>query len=86
MEESFMKKTLYILFAAAIAIATVACSKEELFNSDSKQPQTENDSPAAFDQGDATKTDLTQKGKTVWSKQAIRFGCPMVLPFDTLDS
>lgn len=60
-----MKKTLYILFAAAIAIATVACSKEELFNSDSKQPQMRTFT-CALDQGDVTKTNLTEKGKTVW--------------------
>lgn len=62
-----MKKTLYILFAAAIAIATVACSKEELFNSNGKQPQLRTIT-CSFDEGDATKTDITQKGKTVWSE------------------
>lgn len=60
-----MKKTLYILFAATIAMATVACSKEELFDSNAKQSQMRTFT-CSFDQGDVTKTNLTEKGKTVW--------------------
>lgn len=62
-----MKKTLYILLVAISALATVACSKEELFNSNDKQPQMRTFT-CSFDEGDATKTEITQKGKTVWAE------------------
>jgi hypothetical protein len=62
-----MKKTLYILLVAISALATVACSKEELFDSNAKQPQMRTFT-CSFDEGDATKTDITQKGKTVWAE------------------
>jgi hypothetical protein len=61
-----MKKTLYILFAAAIAMATAACTKEDPIQSGANQ-KTVRTFTCSFDDSGVTKTDITKQGKTVWA-------------------
>ena len=61
-----MKKTTNILFAAALAIASVACAREELFDKDQTGKEVRT-FVCSIDEGEQTRTDITTKGKTVWS-------------------
>lgn len=60
-----MKKTAYILFAAALAMASASCAREEIFdNVRTGEVRTFTCSLGE----EQTKTDITTKGKTVWSE------------------
>lgn len=60
-----MKKTAYILFAAAFAMASASCAREEIFdNVRTGEVRTFTCSLGE----DQTRTDITTKGKTVWSE------------------
>lgn len=60
-----MKKTTYILFAAALAMASASCAREEIFdNVRTGEVRTFTCSLGE----EQTKTDITMKGKTVWSE------------------
>ena len=60
-----MKKTTYILFAAALAMASASCAREEIFdNVRTGEVRTFTCSLGE----EQTKTDITTKGKTVWSE------------------
>ena len=60
-----MKKTAYILFAAALAMASASCAREEIFdNARTGEVRTFTCSLGE----EQTKTDITTKGKTVWSE------------------
>ena len=64
-----MKKTVYIFFAAALALAGAACTREEITDGD--QGRNVRTFTCAFaDQNNAsdeeTRTDITKQGRTVW--------------------
>ena len=62
-----MKRTINILFAAAFAIASVACAREEIFENESSMGELRTFT-CAFDEEVQTKTDITKQGKTVWKE------------------
>lgn len=66
-----MKKYIYILSAAAVALAMAGCAKEEL-RPDAGPLRELRTLTCSFDAGtqaedEATRTDITKQGKTVWS-------------------
>lgn len=62
-----MKKSLkYILFAAAIAVASASCAKEEILQAPELQKELRTFT-CSFE-SDETRTDITSQGKTVWSE------------------
>lgn len=62
-----MKKTKYILFAAAIAIASVACTREEILDNGQTRGEARTFT-CSFEEDAQTKTDITKQGKTVWAE------------------
>lgn len=62
-----MKKTINILFAAAFAIASVACAREEIFENEPTRGELRTFT-CAFDEDAQTKTEITKQGKTVWKE------------------
>ena len=62
-----MKKTIYILFAAALAIASVACAREEIFDNGQTRGEARTFTCAIPEDDVQTKTEITKQGKTVWS-------------------
>lgn len=62
-----MKKTKYILFAAALAIASVACTREEILDGGQTRGESRTFT-CSFEEDVQTKTDITKQGKTVWAE------------------
>lgn len=62
-----MKKTINILFAAAFAIASVACAREEIFENEPTRGELRTFT-CTFDEDAQTKTEITKQGKTVWKE------------------
>lgn len=65
-----MKKIKYIILAAAMAVASLACTREEIFKEDLSQKTTRTFTCSFDDEsdGDATRTEITKQGKTVWAE------------------
>ena len=63
-----MKKTINILFAAALAIASVACAREEIFENEQQTRGELRTFTCVFDEDAQTKTEITKQGKTVWKE------------------
>lgn len=62
-----MKKTIKMLFAAALAIASVACTREEILDGGKTRGELRTFT-CSFDEDAQTRTDITKQGKTVWSE------------------
>ena len=62
-----MKKTKYILFAAALAIASVACTREEILDGGQTRGESRTFT-CSFEEDAQTRTDITKQGKTVWAE------------------
>lgn len=62
-----MKKTRYILFAAAIAIASVACTHEDILEGVKTRGESRTFT-CSLDENTQTRTDITKQGKTVWKE------------------
>lgn len=62
-----MKKTKYILFAAALAIASVACTREEILDGGQTRGESRTFT-CALDEDTQTRTEITKQGKTVWKE------------------
>lgn len=63
-----MKKTVNILFAAAFAIASVACAREEIFENEPSRGELRTFTCALDSDDVLTRTDITKQGKTVWKE------------------
>lgn len=62
-----MKKSLYILFAAALAIASASCTREEIFENEQTGKEVRTFT-CSFDEDVQTRTEITKQGKTVWAE------------------
>jgi hypothetical protein len=62
-----MKKSLYILFAAALAMASASCAREEIFENEQAGKEVRTFT-CSFDGEAQTKTNITKQGKTVWAE------------------
>uniref|UniRef100_UPI00402A29DB hypothetical protein n=1 Tax=Candidatus Cryptobacteroides bacterium TaxID=3085639 RepID=UPI00402A29DB len=62
-----MKKTIKMLFVAALAIASAACAREEVLDGGQTRGELRTFT-CSFDEETQTKTDITKQGKTVWSE------------------
>lgn len=62
-----MKKTKYILFAAALAIASVACTREEILDGGQTRGESRTFT-CSLDEDTQTRTEITKQGKTVWKE------------------
>ncbi len=63
-----MKKTLYILFAAALAIASAACTREEILENEQTGKEARTFTCSLEGDDALTRTDITKQGKTVWAE------------------
>ncbi|HCQ72213.1 MAG TPA: hypothetical protein DIT75_02265, partial [Rikenellaceae bacterium] len=62
-----MKKTINILFAAALAIVSAACAREEIFENEQTRGEARTFT-CAIDEDAQTRTEITKQGKTVWKE------------------
>ena len=62
-----MKKTIKMLFVAALAIASAACAREEVLDGGQTRGEVRTFT-CSFDEDAQTRTDITKQGKTVWSE------------------
>ena len=62
-----MKKTIKMFFAAAFAIVSAACAREEIFESEMTRGESRTFT-CAIDEDAQTRTEITKQGKTVWKE------------------
>ncbi len=63
-----MKKTIKMLFVAALAIASAACAREEVLDGGQTRGEARTFTCSFDEDAPETKTDITKQGKTVWSE------------------